>query len=222
MGEHIEAIQLGHDDIEQHDRDFFTMLLQLLHSFKSIRGLDNLVFVTEHLTQNHAVHLGVVDDKQNRLVKLARLKGIDISDHATPFVFRAVHKAIGLLHGGFDSFAVRNNAADARREELTVVIGQWRLRHGIADSVEASREGFLIDIRHHEQEFIATETHKHIGIAHTSLHRFRGGVQRQIARMVTQGIVHKLEVVQIDNGNARENALTTQLIFIKATIECAR
>ena len=88
--------------------------------------------------------------------------------------------------------------------------------------MKATREGFLIDIGHHEQEFVAAEANEHIGIAHTSLHRFRGGVQRQIARMVTQGIVHKLEVVQIDNGNARENALTTQLVFIKAAIECAR
>ena len=53
------------------------------------------------------------------------------------------------------------------------------LRHGVAYGVKATRKGFLVDIRHDKQEFIAAETHEHIGVAHASLHCFHNGMQRQ-------------------------------------------
>ena len=222
MRKHVEAAHLGHNDIEQHERELFAMLLQQLHGLEPVHGFDNFVLVAEHFAQNHAIHLGIVDDKQKWLAEFARFKGVDVGNHTAPLVFRAIHKAIGLLHGGFDGFAVGNDAANARRKEMVIVIGQRRLRHGIAYGMMATREGFLIDIRHHEQEFVAAEANEHIGIAHASLHRARGGMQRQIARVMAQGIVHELEVVQIDNGDTCENALATQLVFVEAAVECTR
>ena len=88
--------------------------------------------------------------------------------------------------------------------------------------MKATRKGFLIDIGHHEQEFVTAETHEHIGVMHASLHCLHGGMQRQIARMMAHGIVYKLEIIQIDNGNARENTLVPQLVFIEAAIVYTR
>ena len=198
------------------------MLLQQLHCFAPVHGFDNFVLVTKHFTQNHAIHLGVIDNKQKRLAKFARLEGVDIGSHAAPCAFRAIHKPIGLLHGSLDGLAIGNNATDTHRKELVIIVRYRCLRHGIAYGVKAVRKGLLIDIRHHEQEFVTAETHEHIGVMHASLHCLHSGMQRQIARMMAHGVVHKLEIIQIDNGNARENTLVPQLVFIEAAIVYTR
>ncbi len=124
-GKHFEAVHIGHDDIKQHEGNLFSVLFEGRNSFLAILSLDNFVFLFQHLGENLAIHGRVVNDEQQRAIRLLFLEGlgIHVGYHRIMALLGFIHETVGRLNGIFNQHALCHHAANADRKRDLVVSG---------------------------------------------------------------------------------------------------
>ena len=62
--QHLKAVHLRHDDIQQQGGDLALVHLQRRDGLPTVRRLDDLEVAVQHIGQHGAVHLGIIRDQQ--------------------------------------------------------------------------------------------------------------------------------------------------------------
>ena len=63
VGQHAKAIQLRHDDVQQHQVQTAQILADEGQGLHAVRGLQNVIPVLQQFREHHPVHAGVVYDE---------------------------------------------------------------------------------------------------------------------------------------------------------------
>ena len=77
-GEHLEAVHLRHDDVQQEQVDLHMVLLDGADGLQAVFGFQDLVFLSQHIRQNGAVHLRVVGNEDPLLACMFSVNGSHI------------------------------------------------------------------------------------------------------------------------------------------------
>ena len=118
-----------------------------------------------------------------------------------PLVLGGVHGQVGVAQQDLDGVAIARvqRHAHAGRHAGVHIANAHRGRYGGRDAVVQRRQVFADVGRHHQhQELIAPPARHHVGAALGVAQALGHGHQQLVARRVPQGVVHVLEVVQID------------------------
>ena len=96
--QHVEAVHLRHDIVEQHERYARALFLQRRHGLLAVLRLDDAVGVADHVGKQCAIQHRVINDEDRLLLTQARNDGSRPLSNAARLV-AAVEDALGLLFG---------------------------------------------------------------------------------------------------------------------------
>ena len=223
--QHLEAVHLGHHEIQQHQGDIPHVLMQLFKALLAVGSFQNAVVPPQDLRKDGAVHLGIVHDEH--LLLLFPLGVCFIGQvlrtghhHAVFAELGLIHQPVGLTHHGIHRAAGHlDDAAYAGRKPHMAVAGHDGIVELFADLLQLDFEVLLRDAGQHQQKFVAAEAHQCIGLADAAPHDVDGGLQRHITGMVAVGIVVDLEVIQIHQRHAGGALHPPDDLLIVAAIE---
>ena len=85
IGQYLKAAHARHDNVQQHERQLIAIAVDHIERRTTVFGLEDAILVLEHLVENGSVHLGVIDDKHQRLFALEGLDEIAIGHDRTGF-----------------------------------------------------------------------------------------------------------------------------------------
>ena len=165
-GEDIEAVHVGHHDVQQHDGNIRAPGVQKLEALGAVGGFQDLEIVAEDLREDVTVHGGVVHDEHHRTVVIFRADGIGgdvLGDDSVLAVFCKVHPLVGDGQGIADGDAGGHHAADAGRDVHLLELGQMGREEALVDVLELAHESLSRDVRQDEQQLVAAVPHQHIG-----------------------------------------------------------
>ena len=115
-GEDIEAVHVGHHDVQQHDGNIRAPGVQKLEALGAVGGFQDLEIVAEDLREDVTVHGGVVHDEDGGAglaLHVAHVLGLVLRHHHIFLALGLVHPLVGQLDGLLDGDAGREHAADA-------------------------------------------------------------------------------------------------------------
>ena len=69
VSQNAEAVQLRHDDIQQHQSELLGALLQNGHSFPAVFRLHNVIVFRQHIRKQHPVDGSVVNDQDFKFLR---------------------------------------------------------------------------------------------------------------------------------------------------------
>ena len=121
-----------------------------------------------------------------------------------------VHRRVGMAQQRFEIFAiVRIDAdADAAIDAHFVAVEHDRLGHGLLNAVQdLQRVAEAAVIAKDEHELVTAVTRHGIRLAQAGLEALGGFDQQFVAGTVAKAVVHKLEVIEIDEGQRAVRAL---------------
>ena len=151
-----------------------------------------------------------------------RLDVLGIGDHAAVPELGLIHEAVGLAHRGIDRLPLRHGAAHADGEAHVRVVGDDGLGHPRGHLAQAGPQEFRRDARQDEQELVAADAHHEVAVADGGAHGRDGRLEGLVAHLVAVNVVHELEVVEVNDGHARVDALVAQVVLVIAPVVGAR
>ena len=89
IGQHLKAAYARHHNVQHHERQLIAIAVDHVERYTTVVGLEDAILVLEHLAENGSVHLGVIDNKHQRLFALEGLDGIGIGHDRTGFCLSA-------------------------------------------------------------------------------------------------------------------------------------
>src|SRR5476651_1818421 len=131
---------------------------------------------------------------------------VEETQRVAPQFLRLVHGEVGLLQQLVDGrlIAPEHSGADARGTAVIDVVELVRLAENIEDYFAhafglAGRflPGFVEASEHHHELVTADSRHR-IAVSHARGQTLRHLLQQQVALVVAQGVVERLEVIQVD------------------------
>ena len=81
-GQHLKAVHLRHDDVQQKQVDLHVVLLNRAYRLQAVFGFQDLVFLPQHVRQDGAVHLRIVRNQDSLLARMFCVNGSHIPSYS--------------------------------------------------------------------------------------------------------------------------------------------
>ena len=169
--QHFKSIHNRHHNIQKNQWDPPAVPGQHIQCLFAIFCLQCIKIVLQHLTQNGSVHLRIIYDQDTliRLLLTCRQHCMLWHLYNSPFRRNRILMCLCLIHISICScrdvanrLILRHDAADANRYLLIMAVRYFCRWDQSSDLSELSIEVILRNARHHQQKFIAADTHQRI------------------------------------------------------------
>ena len=165
----------------------------------SVGGVDGGLVVQHELVARHG------EAQAGRDVQALHDPGRDLRREeaaaVAAFLLREIHRGVGLSQQEVGGDAVTREAADADAGEhgQLVAVDDDRSADRLDElGRDGGGRGVVLDVVEHDRELVAAEPRDDVEFAQAVAQALRGLDEHAVADLVAEGVVHRLEMVEVD------------------------
>ena len=222
--QHGKAVHARHDQVQQHQSDVATVLVEPFQCFLAVGRFQDAIVLLQDLGQDGPVHGRIIHDQDLLLLlrQLFRVLGLSLRvghHHGILAVLGLVHQQVGPAHGRLNGVGKGlEHAADAHGRTQVRITRHLCLMDAAADLLQLFGQLFCRDARQQQQELVAAKADQGVGLADAVADDPRHCFQHQITCMVAVGVIVDLEVVQIHHRHTGRTDQAAHRFFVVAPV----